>query len=65
MALSDAYQKGLLQDLSAFDQWCDLIARQISGQGITSVHLKDENLPVVIRKALEALLSGLAGRSDA
>ncbi len=64
MALSDAYEKGLLKDLSAFDHWCDLIARQIGGQGITSVHLEDERLPVVIRKTLEALLSGLTGRND-
>ncbi|MBU0681509.1 MAG: adenosylcobinamide amidohydrolase [Proteobacteria bacterium] len=58
MAISDDYEKGLVDDLSSVDLWCQTVAKQIAG-GEMTVEVKDvENLPKVLAKGLSALLAG-------
>lgn len=63
LTLSDAYERGLIADTADFDLWCGAVAREIAG---TEVSLKEyaglAELPVVIGKALAALLSGLEAK---
>lgn len=63
LAISDDYERGLIHDLTGFDTWCRAITAQLAGKHIEPVELEDETLPVVLRKALGALLSGLHAKS--
>ncbi|QTA82615.1 putative ABC transporter, substrate-binding protein [Desulfonema limicola] len=60
-AVSDAYERKLVSDLSAFNMWCNAAASEISGQKITNLKdlISDEELPIVIKTALNALLTGI------
>lgn len=68
LALSDAYEKDLIKDLTGFDQYCQMIAEEIAGRKIPEWRTclnKDQQLPVPLSKALEALLNGSIGQSAA
>ncbi len=60
-AISDQYERGLINDLDFFDNWCQVIAGQIAGSEVHLTELEDLDQPLVIRKALGALTSGLRG----
>lgn len=64
LAISDAYERGLIQDLEPFRQWCRLTASEIAGQPVRVLMdpLGDADLPPVIRLALNAIFSGLQTR---
>ncbi len=58
-AISDQYERGLIVDLGSFDSWCRVIASQIAGRAVSSVEVDDVSQPLVVRKALGAMLTGL------
>jgi len=66
LALSDDYEKGLLANLSVYDLQCKIVAEKIAGKKITV--LKDlvgiDNIPVVLKSALNALLNGIYFRNN-
>jgi adenosylcobinamide amidohydrolase len=64
LVISDAHERGLIQDLGPFRQWCRLTASEIAGQPVRVLldPLGDADLPPVIRMAFNALLSGLHSR---
>ena len=60
-ALSDDYEKELMTDLRAYDLWCKQVAEEIAGKKITVMKdiLQAENIPLVIRMALNTIFNGL------
>lgn len=62
LALSDVHERGGLMDLDAYLLWSRGIAAEIAGEPI--IHWEElekrENLPVVLRLAINALLNGIA-----
>jgi iron complex transport system substrate-binding protein len=63
-AISDHYERGLISDLSSFDKWCNAIARQIGGKNVDVKEVENPEQPLVIRKALGAIVSGLQQRKQ-
>ncbi len=59
LAISDAYERGLVSDLTNFDKWCAEVAGQIAGKPVKVEPLQDRALPVVLHKAVEALFTGV------
>jgi len=61
LALSDDYEKGLLDNLSAYNIQCKGVAEKIAGNKIAE--LKDligiDDIPIVLKSALNALLNGI------
>jgi iron complex transport system substrate-binding protein len=59
--LSDDFEKGLLNDLTAYDAWAKNVAEEIAGRGIDE--MKDlvtaDNIPAVLKTALNAILTGV------
>lgn len=64
LAISDAFERGLVQDLEPFRQWCRLTASAIAGQPVRMLlePLGDADLPPVLRLAFNAVLTGLEAR---
>ncbi len=60
LSLSDAWEAGQIQDLTLFDRWCDQVAAQIAGQDHIKVNalISDDTVPLVLRKALDAIITG-------
>lgn len=60
-ALSDAYERGLVTNLSTYDRWCEDMAEEIAGREIENMKdiIDDEGLPLVIYKALNGLMNGI------
>jgi hypothetical protein len=59
MAMSDAYEKGLITDLSSIDLWCQNVAGDIAGQPVTIKPIVAKEVPAVLAKGLDALLNGV------
>ena len=64
-AVSDEYEKGLFTDLAAYELWCEKIVEEIAGREIAGKIdlIAMDNLPVVLRMALNSILSGAYYRS--
>ena len=60
LALSDAHQRGLVTDLAAFDAWCLTMAADIAGETPDELEelVTDPAIPVVVRRALNAVMTG-------
>jgi hypothetical protein len=60
-AISDNYEKGLVNDLGPFELWCSYIAEEIAGEKIenTTDFIADKDMPRVLRMALNSMLNGL------
>lgn len=60
-ALSDAHERGLVNNLSTYDRWCEDMAEEIAGGEIENMKniIDDEGLPLVIYKALNGLMNGI------
>jgi iron complex transport system substrate-binding protein len=60
-ALSDAYERGQIEDLGAFKVWCLDVAREIAGDGNIQWldRVTSEDVPVAVRMALDAFFNGL------
>ncbi len=63
-AISDHYERGLINDLSSFDSWCRTIAAQIVGRGVEVQPVDAPKQPLVLRKAFGALVSGLQQKNN-
>ena len=64
-ALSDDYEKGLVSDLTVFQDRCREIAAELSGdpeRPLTPL-VSNGSAPKVLEEALNALLNGIAGRN--
>lgn len=61
MAISDDFEKGLVNDLSSIDLWCQTVARQIAGGEVAIETTGLDGLPTVLVKGLGALLAGASG----
>lgn len=61
LALSDSWESGQVTDLDAFGHWARSIAHDISGvQALDWQEMEErEDIPVVLRTAMNALLNGL------
>jgi len=66
LAVSDHRERGLVSDGAAFDAWCGQIAREIAGGPIpeTARIVLSGDAPPVLKRALEALLSGLSAQNE-
>ncbi len=66
LAVSDRYERGLVTDIGPFRSWCRRIAGDIAGQEIPSLQAFTfrEPLPPVVEAAFEALLTGIAARTE-
>lgn len=63
MALTDAYERGLVTDLSAYRGWCATMAREIAGGPVPEVnYVTDAAMPQPLAMALNALLVGIEHR---
>jgi len=66
LALSDDCEKGLLDNLYAYNLQCKRVAEKIAGKNIKE--LKDlvgiDDIPVVLRSALNSLLNGIYFRNN-
>ena len=64
-ALSDAYRRGLISDLSAYERWCKTIAQEIAGTKIPQLRdlVNTEDIPVPLKMSLNALLNGISFRA--
>jgi len=60
LALSDAYEKGLVRDLTLFHEWCRFIASKISGNRVHEIQnlLDDPKIPIVLKTALNTIFTG-------
>ena len=61
LTLSDAYEKGLIKDLSLYQDWCRDVAGQIAGQKISVIEnlVMDDTIPRPLKTALNALFTGV------
>ena len=66
LAVSDEYEKGLIKDLTLFDMWCENTASRIAGKEIPLIkdYLVDEQIPHVLKTALNTLIAGALGSLD-
>ncbi|SHH93552.1 helical backbone metal receptor [Desulfofustis glycolicus] len=61
LAISDDHERGLIKDLSSFNDWCRVIAAEIAGQPVELKTIDNESLPATLRLAFGALTSGFNG----
>ena len=64
-AISNDYERGLIDDLSDFDIWCQAMADGIASKKVdlNAIQIKIE-IPKVIQKAYNALLNGIMAKID-
>jgi iron complex transport system substrate-binding protein len=65
MALSDAYERGQVLDLSSFADYCQIVARELAGKPVTewqTISFQGE-LPRPLHLACEAMINGLLARA--
>jgi ABC-type Fe3+-hydroxamate transport system substrate-binding protein/adenosylcobinamide amidohydrolase len=61
LALSDAYEKGLVGDLGSFEIWCRDITRDIAGETMDELtdFIVSDKIPTVQKMAINALINGV------
>ncbi|MFP4033840.1 MAG: adenosylcobinamide amidohydrolase, partial [Desulfococcaceae bacterium] len=66
LAVSDQYERGLATDIAGFQDWCNRVSEEIAGRRIEKKHAATfaKPLPPVLTAAFEALLSGLAAKTE-
>jgi hypothetical protein len=66
LGLSDAWERGQVLDLSAFEAWCNLISQELAGKPLTPEEKRTlrGNAPKPLRMACEAFVSGLTARNQ-
>lgn len=62
LSLSDSYERGLVKELGSFDLWCSAVASQLAGGEVVVAELDDDSIPLVLRKAFGALISGIQAK---
>jgi adenosylcobinamide amidohydrolase len=62
-ALSDALVMGQVSDLDSFGDWARAVASKIAGRGVEKIEdIAGQDLPAVLKTALNALLTGIKER---
>ena len=66
LVLSDDYEKGLIKNISLFNQWCESVARDIAGKKFKDMKtfIETDEIPVVLKITLNAILNGAYYRID-
>lgn len=61
LALSDAWERGQIKDLTAFEAWCVSVASGIAGRPVAQIEdlVTEEGLPRVLETALNAVFTGV------
>jgi hypothetical protein len=61
LTLSDAYEKGLINDLALYQDWCRSVAGKIAGQPITVIEnlVMDDRIPLPLKTAFNAIFTGV------
>ncbi len=64
LAVSDAYEKGLITDLTLYRAGCLATARAISGRPVDRIpdYLPDHDMPLVLKTAVNTLIAGAVDR---
>lgn len=64
LSISDRYEQGLIQDLTAFENWCKDISEDIAGTKIENRQnfIGDHPLPKPMEIALNAMFNGIYGK---
>ena len=64
--MSDDYEKGLVKDLGEYTLWCHAVAEDIAFREIegTEEIINSEEIPVIIRMSLNAILTGVIQRLE-
>lgn len=64
LALSDEYEKGLIKDLTLFEQWCHSIAQDIAKKPIPEIRdlVGDNEMPYILKTALDSIFTGAVER---
>lgn len=59
-SISDEYEKGLIKDLTLFNEWCENTASKIAGKKVDSIkdYLGDNEIPLVLKTALNTIFTG-------
>lgn len=67
LGLSDAWERGQVLDLSAFEAWCNLISQELAGKPLTPEEKRTlrGDAPKPLKMACEAFISGLAAKNPA
>ena len=60
-SLSDAYERGLVDDLGTYELWCKNAAGEIAGKEIKVMLdlITFDKMPVIVRMALNSILNGI------
>jgi len=60
-AVSDAYERGLIENLTSYNRWCKHMAEEIAGGSIGTLKklIADDELPPALYKSLNALMNGI------
>ncbi|MFW6147594.1 MAG: adenosylcobinamide amidohydrolase [Thermodesulfobacteriota bacterium] len=60
-AVSDAYERGLVENLESYDCWCEDVAEKIAGGAIGPMKklVADDDLPSALYRSLNALMNGI------
>ncbi|MCP3940680.1 MAG: ABC transporter substrate-binding protein [Desulfobacteraceae bacterium] len=66
LAVSDAYEKNLIEDLTFFQEECRVVASQIAGKKLENIQniLPDQKIPLVLKTALNAIFTGTLEKLD-
>ncbi|WP_456386962.1 DUF2162 family putative transporter [Desulfolithobacter sp.] len=64
MAISDDYEKGLVDDLSNVDLWCQAVAHHLADKEVPIDTGRLQDLPLVLAKGIGALLAGPSVKID-
>ncbi|WP_457553030.1 helical backbone metal receptor [Desulfobacula sp.] len=64
LAISDEYEKGLINNLDSFYYWCSKMTDKIAGYQIEKVEnmVSDKTLPITLKAAFNAILNGAQAR---
>jgi len=65
MAISDAYEQGLISDLAPFTLWCETVAATIAGKTVPVAEEECADVsPRVMRMAMASLVGGLKAKKQ-
>ncbi len=66
LSLSDAYERGLVDDLGGYELWCKNVAGEIAGRDIKVMLdlIEFDKIPVIVRMALNSILNGIYCRAN-
>ena len=66
LAISDNYEKGLINNLSAYNLHCIRVAEKIAGKKIALLNdlVGIDDIPIVLKSSLNALLNGIYFRKN-